>query len=874
MRKTMKKQLLSVSSALILIIGLSNSSCTSNRSNAADSTANATKVEQDTNMRWGLHFDLDKFYNQPDYNIDLSKYSYEELRLLRSIPYARHKHWFKEGEINEKICAIKQYRTDMMPVVKAYAQDKLNKRKSNYWKQWEKNYKKTYDLIVLNKEEKDFVKKVDAKLAEFEKNRHTTQNGLRLYNPDLLVNLSYVNNMSPELKEHLTKDNFGICDVQFDQLFNVYEQYENIPYYITTDLYLHTYHMYFSWLLKYLETKEFLPAIAKLSEDLYKQSLQELTAAKSEKEKDLAAFATTYYAIANQLCTGITFENIPEELRINYGMELSNIASQTDSESEFLDVQSNNTFPYSLFKPRGHYTRNEEAKKYFKAMMWLQTAWFCMDTDNGLQRALYMALQYKKADAATKKLCRSVYNPLEFLIGAPDNIPVIELADLLGSELNIHTTDDLEDPEKLQNARDLLLKKFEAFDKIKPKDEKLMACKNKINFMPQRYTPDAEVLSLMYDEKPNSSRPFPCGLDVMDAFGSSSAANVLDSTDQGAKKWANYEKFRNLARKKFSHFADYDKTMYNKWLESLITLQKQSKSKPDYMRTSAWQRKDLNASLASWAELKHDAVLYAEQPMGAEMGDGGADVINLPKPEYIQHYVEPNLDFWKKLKEMMNLNIYMLKKAGYYDKDNDIKDNSEWLIDKIDLCINVTNKELNDVRLSDEENEKLGYTGGAFEYYTLGIIHPDIKYYGWYDVKGPDSCVALIADVFTRNIPMCKKNGILHAAVANANEIYVVVERNGKTYLTRGAVFDYHEFVDHDMQRFNDEEWQTLLKNKEQKGRPSWTKSLFVKDPVSINKVTGWRDGLVWLLDWDSEKNKIGLGGDESYPILNGLKSE
>lgn len=38
------------------------------------------------------------------------------------------------------------------------------------------------------------------------------------------------------------------------------------------------------------------------------------------------------------------------------------------------------------------------------------------------------------------------------------------------------------------------------------------------------------------------------------------------------------------------------------------------------MQTPEWGYKNLNTALASWAELKHDAILYGEQPMAAECG--------------------------------------------------------------------------------------------------------------------------------------------------------------------------------------------------------------------------------------------------------------
>ena len=52
------------------------------------------------------------------------------------------------------------------------------------------------------------------------------------------------------------------------------------------------------------------------------------------------------------------------------------------------------------------------------------------------------------------------------------------------------------------------------------------------------------------------------------------------------------------------------------------------------MQNRAWARKELSTFLGSWAELKHDTVLYAKQ-VYAEAGGGNMDVDD-------RGYVEPN----------------------------------------------------------------------------------------------------------------------------------------------------------------------------------------------------------------------------------------
>ena len=43
---------------------------------------------------------LDSLPQSIDLNQDISRCSYEELRLLRAYPYALHGHWFTEGDLN------------------------------------------------------------------------------------------------------------------------------------------------------------------------------------------------------------------------------------------------------------------------------------------------------------------------------------------------------------------------------------------------------------------------------------------------------------------------------------------------------------------------------------------------------------------------------------------------------------------------------------------------------------------------------------------------------------------------------------------------------------------------------------------------------
>lgn len=63
------------------------------------------------------------------------------------------------------------------------------------------------------------------------------------------------------------------------------------------------------------------------------------------------------------------------------------------------------------------------------------------------------------------------------------------------------------------------------------------------------------------------------------------------------------------------------------------------------------------------AELKHDAILYGEQPMAAECGGAG------PPDPIVVGYVEPNLPFWKKMSGILQATQLVLQQSNCLTDD-------------------------------------------------------------------------------------------------------------------------------------------------------------------------------------------------------------
>ena len=355
--------------------------------------------------------------------------------------------------------------------------------------------------------------------------------------------------------------------------------------------------------------------------------------------------------------------------------------------------------------------------------------------------------------------------------------------------------------------------------RIRPKYEK--TSHNKICIMPQRYQPDAEVLQEMvdYDNKP-TLRATPKGLDFMAAMGVTAAEKILmeEKTD-----WKDLGKNLKLMKKRMGEI-DWNENIATQWMQTLKIMNDKDKGGklPYFMQNPEWSKKDLNAALASWAELKHDAILYAKQPMGAECGGGG------PPEPIVKGYVEPNVAFWKKAIELLDNTEKLLKSQNLLTEK--ISDATERMREEAKFLLQLSEKELAGEEASEEEYDQLKYIGATFENISLDLLRePKQVLSGWTDVQGVDRKVAIVADVYTANADNNPNKSILFEAVGDADEIYVVVEIGGYLYLTRGAVLSYREFIQPiDQPRKTDEEWQKELESNPRKGVPEWMKRIIV----------------------------------------------
>ena len=493
----------------------------------------------------------------------------------------------------------------------------------------------------------------------------------------------------------------------------------------------------------------------------------------------------------------------PKSLESDYQTELIKIsaASGDYSGSRFLKIDY---FPYSEFKPRGYYTREDTLKRYFKAMMWMQNACFCREDKDQLKKALVgvqlLLLAKDENDLPLVESYKIFYKTISFFVGEPDALSFLDIVNLTSSAGSDFSK--ILDDTYVTNLSEKLSKIAKTKNRIIPKMK--FTCEEKIHFIPSRYVFDNEILLNMADTTINAKRAYPRGLDIFAALGNNMAKDILINQYKENQNWNKFEVNLEGMRQKMNSFDKWNTSVYNKWFDCLKELADKEKGDLPLLKTIAWQKKNLHTALASWTELKHDAVLYSKEPSMAESGAGG---MVEPPPSIVKGYVEPNSAFWIKLKELFELTQKTLSEI-HYTKDK-ITAYNKTLEDDLDFLLRMSEMELKNKTISDKDYNNMRGIGGTLDEFTLQIVKENAD--SWQEVLSPDTTVSVVADVFLRNIPNCPKNGVLYEGVGKVHTIYVVVPIDGFLYLTRGAVLSYYEFIKQGEDRLTDENWQKMI---------------------------------------------------------------
>ncbi|MCP4518189.1 MAG: DUF3160 domain-containing protein, partial [Delftia sp.] len=269
---------------------------------------------------------------------------------------------------------------------------------------------------------------------------------------------------------------------------------------------------------------------------------------------------------------------------------------------------------------------HEELGRYFRAMSWLaQIDFRLVEYERGGQPKLnveHVAAAALLRDAIDKAEQRSTWEEIDALfnvfVGRSDNVTLPDLDRFL-ADAGVSAPGDLvrhPDPAQL-----LALLTSNDYGQQRITGQVLHSSSARpVSFMlmGQRFTVDAYLMSnLVYDrllvDGQAVQRPLPSPLDVMYALGNDRALTHLQGELAQYGYWPNLSTLRAAVDGYDAAF--WSGNFYNRWLGALRELDADSTGAayPQTMRTSAWADKMLHTQLASWAQLRHDNILYVKQ---------------------------------------------------------------------------------------------------------------------------------------------------------------------------------------------------------------------------------------------------------------------
>jgi hypothetical protein len=339
----------------------------------------------------------------------------------------------------------------------------------------------------------------------------------------------------------------------------------------------------------------------------------------------------------------------------------------------------------------------------------------------------------------------------------------------------------------------------------------------------------------------------PDPLDIMFVLGNENALPLLKPELEKYPYAYKLEEMRYLVDQYDDSF--WEQSLYNTWLSAIRSLNPpvDMSKHPFFMQTSAWQIQKLNTQLASWAELRHDNILYAKQSY-----TGGTSC------SFPHAYIEPYPELYDLLAQFAN-------RAHDFFQNELSGIQIEMKPELLDYYNTFAGHMLKFKTLAEKELKNQVFTPDEITYLKTFINEymasgPSIS--GWYldlffDGGLPDMDFShpalkedhIVVDVHTQPTDEGGNDvgKILHVGTGNINLGIFCTGSPSADYEPMafiGPLMSFHDSITEKWKRFNDEEWAEFFWNQEDSpSRPSWAyqylvniegKTLFDKEEPNI----------------------------------------
>ena len=668
-------------------------------------------------------------------------------------------------------------------------------------------------------------------------------------NLDGIPNNQVASGLTFSQRRSLADNGFTVIHSQENQFSDIRERVSKLhgqPYFLTTDAAFHAFHLNYDELLRALEKEELYPRLLNITQAVLDEILSYLPLVEDSPVEEETRLAASYMSVALKL--------LDPESEIN-PLFAENVNEQLDQIMDGAGIAKSNLFPefqddYSAYIPTGHYAGDEVLENYFRAMTWFGRVHFKIrdaDSDFVPSRVpliITLALRHAQLeDRSAAEEWADVNDVVNFLVGSSDDAGPVEYSTMMDQVYGEMAT-------VVSLLDDYLWRNFLVISQSLPPPkinttfvDSLQDLEMEVGwrFLGQRFNTDSYVMqNLVFDHVGTPERPrlLPSGLDVMAALGSSAALDALN--ESGESNYANYhEQLREMTSAlKSLDEPEWLSTASNAWLYTFLPqLDVKSDPYPGYMQVPAWAHKDLNSALGSWAEFKHDTILYSKMP---ETAAGGGPPASGPAPGY----VEANPLVFYRLSYLAQAVVDGLTQRGMQGADDTQAPDLESLLadmqnlgDRLFELGDIASKEIQGIPLEEHDFLTIQRPLGAIE--ERALYSQSISQHGvGKPLKMPP--VPVISAVAGGG------ESILQVGTGLVDRIYVIVPIKGELQIAQGGVFSYYEFPQAREDRLTDRNWQLLLAS-DPPQLPSWSHNLLLPDGHPRD-VLAFRPGDIYIL--------------------------
>jgi len=739
-------------------------------------------------------------------------------------------------------------------------------------------------------------------LKGFNVTANTSQYQLPLSLGDI-SNINKINvnfKLGSDAKGKLEGNGFVIIPWHGDDITQPYKEMKenDIPIFVTSDTLLHLYHIQFNEILKDIEEKEFFDALLNMSKAMQEHSKADYEAFTDPELKELKEAArrnVAYFSVALKLLQtpteGYDEEKepvrkveftIPDYVKGEVDKEIGNIEKHEGFNPSYIFNSDPNRScvdsccyceDYSQYVPRGHYTRSEKLKRYFKAMMWYGRIAFLLKGGNasecsGIETPL---ITEKDANIATiqaslisselpavevgnktaQELWTRMYSVTAFFVGTADDLTPDEyqkaIVEVFGSQTFFHKESLISkmfDAEELTDDKKMLELKAELAELRSPEiyggsgvcvvyppltREKLYECLAKtkgLRFMGQRFIPDSYMFQLLVSPAVG-----------MYAGNNCEATFTCCYTDAGPARC-------------FPRGLDVMAVLGSERAEEIL----KEEGDTEYAGRNTSYQKQLNLlkhefdqfNLTDWNRNLYWSWLYTLKPLLKEYSAGYPTFMQTEA--WQDKELQTALASWTELRhdtilyakqsytplamgmppQPKQVHGYVEPVPEFYARllaltemtgsglekmdvlENKHRDRLNSLENILNRLIEISGKELENQELTEEDYEFIRNFGEHLDAVVAGV-----------DTKGKQTTI--VADVHTD----INTKKVLEEGVGNVDLILVAYKQpEGQIVVGAGPALSYYEFKHPMSDRLTDEKWREMLSSEDAPDPPTWIKEI------------------------------------------------